>query len=40
MIEEKTILDLLEERETQLKEIEQLQTMTQSAFVDALAEDV
>jgi hypothetical protein len=38
--EEKTIAELLVEREAQLKEIEQLQEMTQTAFVDALTEDI
>jgi hypothetical protein len=39
-VQEKTIQDILEEREDQLKELEQLQDMKQSAFVDALAHDI
>ena len=37
---EKSIRDVLEERDEQLKNLEQLQNMKSSAFVDALAQDL
>lgn len=37
---EKSIKDIIEERQAQLKDLEQLQDMTQSQFVDALTNDI
>ena len=37
---EKTIKEIIEERQEQLKDLEQLQDMKQSQFVDALTNDI
>jgi hypothetical protein len=38
--QEKTLKEILEEREVELKELEQLETIQDTAYMDALAEDL
>ena len=38
--QERTLKEILEEREIELKELEQLETIQDTAYMDALAEDL